>query len=206
MTGKEINRVMTLSKEKGEKELSLSELGSSPIGSFQLLQSSQSSEGNKMIPYVPPLDEVRILWFEDTLSEEDHKNFNLIYESLLLEGRAGNLTAWLHWGMVLAEKLPTWLQVMHERLKHLIISSEKFKEKKKAKHVARARGKQVSTEKGKRSYGKDIKTKMTSGDKQRSDPTISIHDKFIICLILVHVLISVFYFCFAIWTNWLIVV
>ena len=80
MTGKEITRVMTMSKEKGEKELNLSELGSSPIGSVQLLQSSQSSEGDKMIPYVPPLGEVRILQFEDTMSEEDHKNFNLIYE------------------------------------------------------------------------------------------------------------------------------
>ena len=104
----------------------------------------------------------------------------MIYESLLLEGRAGNLTD-LTLGMVLAEKSLTWLQVMHERLKHLIISSEKFKEKKEAKHVALARAKQVSREKGNRHYGKDIKTKMTSGDKQRSDPTIGIHDK-LICL------------------------
>ena len=65
--------------------------------------------------------------------EEDHINFNMIYESLLLEGKAGNLTN-LPLGMVLAEKPPTWLQVMHERLKHFIISSEKFKEKKKAEH------------------------------------------------------------------------
>ena len=70
--------------------------------------------------------------FEDTLSEEDCKNFNLIYESLLLEGKAGNLTD-LTLGMVLAEKPLAWLQVMHGRLKHLIISSETFKEKKKAK-------------------------------------------------------------------------
>ena len=81
------------------------------------------------------------------MSEEDCKNFDLIYESLLLEGRAGNLTD-LTLGMVLAEKHLTWLQVMHERLKHLIISSEKFKEKKKAKHDAQARGKQVSRGKG----------------------------------------------------------
>ena len=114
------------------------------------------------------------------MSEEDHKNFDLIYESLLLEGRAGNLTD-LTLGMALAEKPLTWLQVMHERLKHLIISSEKFKEKKKAKHDAQAMGKQVSREKGKRCYGKDNKTKMTSGDKQRSDPAIGIHDK-LICL------------------------
>ena len=59
-----------------------------------------------MISYVPPLREVRILWFEDTLLEEDHKNFVLIYESLLLEGRAGNLTD-LKLGMLLAEKPPT---------------------------------------------------------------------------------------------------
>ena len=44
MTGKEITGVMTPSQEKGETELSLRELGSSPIGSFQSLQSSQSSE------------------------------------------------------------------------------------------------------------------------------------------------------------------
>ena len=103
LTAKEITGVMTPSKEKGEKELSLSELGSSSIGSFQLLQSSQSSEEDKMIPYVPPLGEVRILGFEDTLLEEDHKNFDLIYELLLLEGRAGYLTD-LTLGMVLAEK------------------------------------------------------------------------------------------------------
>ena len=49
MTGEEITGVMTPSKEKEEKELSLSELGSSPIGSFQPLQSSQSSEEYKVI-------------------------------------------------------------------------------------------------------------------------------------------------------------
>ena len=128
MTGNKVTRVMTPSKEEGEKELSLSELGSSPIGSFQSLQSSQSGEEDKTIPYVPPIGEVRVLRFEDTLSEEDCKNFDLIYESLLLEGRAGNLTD-LTLGMVLVVKPLTWLQVMHERLKHLIISDEKFKEK-----------------------------------------------------------------------------
>ena len=76
-----------------------------------------------------------MLQFEDTLSEEDHRNFNLIYESFLLEGKAGNLTD-LTLGMVLAEKPPAWLQVMHGRLKHLIISSETFKEKKKPKYNA----------------------------------------------------------------------
>ena len=81
-----------------------------------------------MISYVPPLEEVKVLHFEDTLSEEDCRSFNLIYESLLLEGKAGNLTG-LTLGMVLAEKPLAWLQVMHGRLKHLIISSEKKKAK-----------------------------------------------------------------------------
>ena len=53
------------------------------------------------------------------------KQFNIIYESLLLEGRAGNLTK-LTLEVVLAQKSPTWLQVMYERLKYLIISSETF--------------------------------------------------------------------------------
>ena len=49
----------------------------------------------------------------------------------------GNLTD-LTMGMVLAEKNPAWLQVMHERLKHLIISSETFKKKERAEHIAQA--------------------------------------------------------------------
>ena len=78
-----------------------------------------------------------MLKFDDTLSEEDCRDFNLIYNSLLLEGRVGNLTD-LTMGMVLAEKSPAWLQVMHERLKHLIISSETFKKKKRAEHFAQS--------------------------------------------------------------------
>ena len=135
MTGEEMVKVVTPCKGKGEEELSLSELGSSPLGSFQSPDSSQSSEKDRMIPYVSPIERVKVLCFEDTLSEENHKNFDLIYESLLLEGKVGNLTD-LALGMVLAEKPLTWLQVMHERLKHLIISSKMFKEKKKAKHDA----------------------------------------------------------------------
>ena len=65
----------------------------------------------------------------------DHRSFNLIYESLFLEGEAGNLTD-LTVGMVLAEKPPAWLQVMHGRLKHLIISSKVFQKKKKAEYDA----------------------------------------------------------------------
>ena len=131
MTGEKLVRVDTSDGEIGKEGSGLSELCSSPLGSFQSLQSSQSSEKDKMIPYVPPLEDVKVVQFEDTLSEDDCRNFNLIYESLLLEGIAGNLTD-LTFGMVLAEKPPAWLQVMHERLKHLIISSAMFKEKKKA--------------------------------------------------------------------------
>ena len=46
---------------------------------------------------------MKVLQFEDTLSEEDHRHFNPIYELLLLEGKTGNLTD-LTLGMVLAEK------------------------------------------------------------------------------------------------------
>ena len=60
-------------------------------GVFPSLSSSQSSGNNKMIPYVSPVGKVRALKFEDTLSEEDCGGFSLIYESLLFEGRAGNL-------------------------------------------------------------------------------------------------------------------
>ena len=100
-----------------------------------------------MISYVPLLEEVKVLQFEDTLSEEDHRNFNLIYESLLLERKACHLTD-LTLGTVLAEKPPAWLQVMHERLKYLIISSEMFKEKKKAEYNAQAKAKQNNGGKG----------------------------------------------------------
>ena len=131
MTGEESVRGSTPDRDMERWGLGLSELGSSPLGSFQSLPSSQRSEKDKMIPYVPPLGEMKVLQFEDALSEVDHRNFNLTYESLLLEGKAGNLTD-LTLGMVLAEKPLAWLQVMDGRLKHLIISSETFKKKNKA--------------------------------------------------------------------------
>ena len=112
MTGEQFTNGSMPVREVGKKGSGLSELSSSPLGSFQLLHSSQSSEKDKMIPYVPQSEEVKVLQFEDTLSETDHRNFNLIYASLLLEGRAGNLTD-LMVGMILAEKPPAWLQVMH---------------------------------------------------------------------------------------------
>ena len=64
---------------KGEnKEVGLSELGSSPTGSFQSLQSSQSSEGGSGTSISPLVRENRVLKFEDTLSKEDCQNFKLI--------------------------------------------------------------------------------------------------------------------------------
>ena len=57
---------------KGEnKEVSLSELGSSPTGSFQSLQSSQSSEGGSGTSMNPLVGGTRVLKFEDTLSTVD---------------------------------------------------------------------------------------------------------------------------------------
>ena len=47
-TGEEMVKVVTPSKGKAEEELSLSELGSSPLGGFQSPDSSQSSERDKM--------------------------------------------------------------------------------------------------------------------------------------------------------------
>ena len=95
----------------------------SPMGSFLSLSSEQNSEGEEDDPIFPTTNRVKILGFVDTLSQEDTRQFKIIYESLLLEGRAGNLTK-STLELVLAQKPPTWLQVMHERLKHLIISSE----------------------------------------------------------------------------------
>ena len=92
MTGDEFTDEPRPVRKVGKEGSECSELSSSLLGSFQLLHSCQGIEKNKMIPYVPPSVEVRVLQFEDTLSEMDNRNFNLIYESILLEGKAGNLT------------------------------------------------------------------------------------------------------------------
>ena len=59
------------------------------------------------------------------MTDEDHRQFEIMDESLLLEGKAGNLTK-STLEVVLAQKPPAWLKVIHERLKHLIIGSENF--------------------------------------------------------------------------------
>ena len=76
-----------------------------------------------------------MLKFEDTLADEDYRQFRAIYDSLLLEGKVGNLTK-STLEVVLAQKPPAWLQVIYERLKHFIISSETFWNKKK-RHMAK---------------------------------------------------------------------
>ena len=157
MTDDKDSTITTTSKGKGEKGFDLNELGSSLYGSFQSLQSSQSSEEDKITSSIPPVGGTKVLKFEDTLSEEDHRNFDLIYESLLLEGRAGNLTN-LTPEMVLAKKPLTWLQVMYERLKHLIISSDTFREKKRTVNNPRVKGKgkKIIKRAGKQSKGIQI--------------------------------------------------
>ena len=130
MTDEELARESVLEREVGKEGLGFSELSSSALGSFQSLHSRWGSERDRMIPYVPPLEEAKVLQFEDTLSEMDHRNSKLIYESLLLEGKAGNLTD-LTIGILLAEKPPTWLQVMHGRLKHPILSVLKLSKRKR---------------------------------------------------------------------------
>ena len=103
------------------------------MGSFLSLTSEQSSEGEGMGPILPMTSRVQILKFEDTLFKENCRQFKIIYESLLLEGKAGNLTK-STLEVVLAQKPPTWLQVIHERLKHLIISSEIFWNRRKLEY------------------------------------------------------------------------
>ena len=125
---------------------------SSPVRSFQSLFSSQSSEEGmkeaQMIPYVSPPQTTATIHFKDTLSDENHFQFNLIYESLLVEGWAGNITD-LAIDMVLAGKPPTWLPVICERLKHLTISSEAFQKKKRIKYNAQKGTKKLRVGKGK---------------------------------------------------------
>ena len=52
---------------------------------------------------------VKILKFEDTLADEDYRQFRIIYDSLLPEGKAGNLTK-STLEAVLAQKPPAWLR------------------------------------------------------------------------------------------------
>ena len=101
----------------------LSNNSESPVGNFLSIESEQSSEEEENVHDTAIVDQVNILKFEDTLADKDYRQFRIIYDSLLLEGKVGNLTK-STLEVVLAQKPPTWLQVMYERLKHLVISSE----------------------------------------------------------------------------------
>ena len=111
-------------------ESQLSNNSESPVGSFFSIESEQSSEEEENVHDNAIMDQVKILKFEDTLADEDYRQFRIIYDSLLLEGKLGNLTK-STLEVVLAQKPPTWLQVMYERLKHFIISSETFQKRKR---------------------------------------------------------------------------
>ena len=105
----------------------------------------------------------RVLKLEDTLSEDDCRNFNLIYGSLLLEGKAGNLIN-LTLEMVLVGKPLAWLSVMYKRLKHLLIDSKTCREKKKVVYHPWVGGKEM---KGCKGIGKQPKGIKTLKDKQQ---------------------------------------
>ena len=66
-------------------------------------------------------------------------------------------------GMVLAKKPLAWLQVMHGKLRHLIISSETFQKKEKAEYDARAKAIQTNKGKGVGKHSKGIRYMGTSG-------------------------------------------
>ena len=108
----------------------LSNNSESPMGSFLSIDSEQSSEEKEDVHDTSMTNQVKILKFEDTLADEDYRQFRIIYDSLLLEGKVGNLNK-STLEVVLAQKPPAWLQVTYERLKHLVISSETFQKKKK---------------------------------------------------------------------------
>ena len=93
--------------------------------SFLSIDNEQSSKKEEDKYITSMTNRAKILKFEDTLADEDYRQFRIIYDSLLLEGKAGNLTK-STLEVVLAQKPPAWLQVIYKRLKHLIISSETF--------------------------------------------------------------------------------
>ena len=97
---------------------------------------------------------MKILKFEDTLADEDYRQFRIIYDSILLEGKVGNLTK-STLEVVLAQKPPTWLQVIYERLKYLVISSETFPQKRE-RYMA----------KGKVKLSKKIRFRVNKGQRR----------------------------------------
>ena len=136
-------------------------------------------------PIVSSTSKVKILQFEDTLSKEDCRHFNIIYESLLLEGRAGNLTK-STLEVLLAQKPPTWLQVMHKRLKHLIISSETFQNKMRMRYGVRIETKldgkdRLLGREGQEEFQTMSSSNSLSKDKSTNGGTIGIPDDQFCC-------------------------
>ena len=145
----------------------------------------------------------------------------LIYESLLLEGRAGNLTN-LTLEMVLAEKPPTWLPVMYKRLKHLIINADTFREKMRINYHPHIRGKEKKSSKrvGKQPkginvvqdegqhWGKGNKCMKTPRSNLRSYSAIGNQNK-LLCLLNLDACVGfsfVFHFCLTIWIGCVLVI
>ena len=76
-----------------------------PMGSFLSLNSEQSNEREEGESITSTTDQVKVLKFKDTLTDKDHRQFEIMYESLLLEGKVGNLTK-STLEVVLAQKPP----------------------------------------------------------------------------------------------------
>ena len=76
-----------------------------PMGSFLSLNGEQSNEREEGESITSTTNRVKILKFEDTLTDKDYRQFEIIYESLLLEGKVGNLTK-STLEVVLAQKPP----------------------------------------------------------------------------------------------------
>ena len=88
--------------------------------------------------------------------------------------------------MVLAEKPPSWLSVMYERLKHLIINVDAFREKVRMGHYPQigGKGKKSNQNRGKQprgvkvmknrrhNSGKGSKNTRTQGNNLKSGSTI----------------------------------
>ena len=62
------------------------------MGSFLSIERGKGSEEEEKEPDPAMVGKVKILKFEDTLRSEDSRQFKIIYDSLLFEGRVGNLT------------------------------------------------------------------------------------------------------------------
>ena len=127
---------MTDIKSIARRDSQLSKNLELQMGSFLSIDSEQSNRREENASVTSMANRVKILKFEDTLADEDYRQFRIIYDSLLLEGKAGNVTR-STLEVVLAQKPPAWLQVIYERLKHLIISSETFRNKKKETYSQR---------------------------------------------------------------------